>query len=141
MLSIRLTRTGKKHDPHYRIVVQEKRSKLNGSSVDIIGHYHPAETAKTLVINKEKAVEWMKKGAQPSDTVTNLFVREGILKNDQKVHNFFTPTKKEVAPVAEKATPEETTTKETPTEEPEVSSAPEPVEETVVEDTAPEATK
>ncbi len=78
MLAIRLTRTGKIHEPHYRIVVQEKRSKLNGKAVDIIGHYHPAQAQKLLVINKEKAEHWLKQGAQPSDTVTNLLVREGI---------------------------------------------------------------
>ena len=79
MLSIRLTRTGKVHSPHYRIVVQEKRSKLGGKVVDLIGHYHPADTGKLLVIDAEKAKHWMTKGAQASDTVTNLMVKEGIL--------------------------------------------------------------
>jgi small subunit ribosomal protein S16 len=94
MLVIRLSRTGKVHEPHYRIVVQEKRSKLNGKSVDIIGHYHPAQTSKLLVVNKEKAEAWLKKGAQLSDTVTNLFVKQGILAEERKVHNFFTPKNK-----------------------------------------------
>lgn len=79
MLSIRLTRTGKVHAPHYRIIVQEKRSKLGGKVVDLIGHYHPANTGKLLVIDAEKAKHWISKGAQASDTVTNLFVKEGIL--------------------------------------------------------------
>lgn len=95
MLAIRLTRTGKIHDPHYRIVVQEKRSKLDGQAIDIIGHYHPAQANKELVIDKAKAEKWLKDGAQPSDTVTNLFVKEGILDKSKKVHHFFTPTKKE----------------------------------------------
>ena len=124
MLAIRLTRTGKAHAPHYRIVVQEKRSKLNGKAVDIIGHYHPVQADKLLVIDKEKAQKWLKEGAQPSDTVTNLLVKEGILDASKKVHNFFTPTKKEeVKPevVEAPAAAEEATTEETaeiPAEEP-----------------------
>ncbi|MCC2631679.1 MAG: ribosomal protein [Patescibacteria group bacterium] len=114
MLSIRLTRTGKIHAPHYRIVVQEKRSKLNGKSIDIIGHYHPAQAGKLLVIDKEKAEKWLKNGAQPSDTVTNLFVKQGILSEDQKVHHFFTPTKTEIpaAKEAPEAVVEETVAEE-----------------------------
>lgn len=95
MLTIRLTRTGKAHHPHYRIVVQEKRSKLDGKAVEIIGHYHPADKEKLVVIDKERAEYWISKGAQPSDTVTNLLVREKILEKSATVHSFFTPTKKE----------------------------------------------
>jgi small subunit ribosomal protein S16 len=84
MLSIRLTRTGKIHAPHYRIVVQEKRSKLDGKAVDILGHYHPAEKTKGLVIDKDKALAWVAKGAQASDTVTNLFVKAGVFDVSKK---------------------------------------------------------
>jgi len=101
MLSIRLMRTGKSHTPHYRIVVQEKRSKLTGKTVDQIGHYHPADTAKLLVIDKDKARKWLAAGAQPSDTVTNLFVKDGLLDASKKVHHFYTPVAKE-APAATK---------------------------------------
>ncbi|MEI6477709.1 MAG: 30S ribosomal protein S16 [bacterium] len=109
MLAIRLTRTGKINAPHYRIVVQEKRSKLNGKSVDIIGHYHPAQADKLLVIDKDKAEKWLKLGAQPSDTVTNLLIKDGIMDKSKKVHHFFTPTKpeeKKEEPVAEVAAEE-----------------------------------
>lgn len=102
MLVIRLTRTGKAHDPHYRIVVQEKRSKLNGKSIDIIGHYHPAHSNKQLVIDQDKARSWIAKGAQSSDTVTNLLVKVGVLDESKKVHHFYTPkaveTPQEAAP-------------------------------------------
>lgn len=115
MLAIRLTRTGKKHDPHYRIVVQEKRSKLNGKSIDIVGHYHPAQAGKLVVIDKAKVEKWMSVGAQPSDTVTNLLVKEGILDKSRTVHHFYTPpVKEEAAPAAEKA---EAATEEVATEE------------------------
>jgi len=129
MLSIRLMRTGKSHSPHYRIVVQEKRSKLTGKSVDQIGHYHPADAKKVLVIDKDKARKWMAAGAQPSDTVTNLFVKEGLLDGSMKVSNFFTPKPKEVAEVKEEA----------PVAAPKKEEAPEVApEEPAVEETAPE---
>ncbi len=118
MLVLRLTRTGKAHEPHYRIVVQEKRSKLTGKAVDQIGHYHPA-TTKELVIDAEKAKLWLSRGAQASDTVTNLLVRAGVLGEDKKVHNFFTPVVPEVveeAPIAEEPT-EEVAPEEAPAEE------------------------
>ena len=106
MLAIRLTRTGKIHAPHYRIVVQEKRSKLNGKTVDVIGHYHPAQAKKEVVIDAEKAKKWLGLGAQPSDTVNNLLVKEGILPEDKKRHGFFTPTKKEEPATAVEIAPE-----------------------------------
>jgi small subunit ribosomal protein S16 len=106
MLSIRLVRTGKTHSPHYRIVVQEKRSKLNGGSIAIIGHYHPASKDKLLVVDQDQARHWISKGAQASDTVTNLLVKVGVLDQSKKVHHFYTPpAKAEAAEVAEK-TPE-----------------------------------
>lgn len=146
MLAIRLMRTGKIHAPHYRIVVQEKRSKLNGKAIDIVGHYHPASADKQLVIDKEKAQEWLSKGAQPSDTVTNLFVKEGILSADKKITHFYTPKPKEEveeAPAAEEtaeeATPEEMAemTEEAPTEAPaeEVATEEAPTEEVAAEET------
>ncbi|CAN5167947.1 hypothetical protein BH11PAT4_BH11PAT4_8780 [soil metagenome] len=121
MLSIRLTRTGKAHTPHYRIIVQEKRSKLGGKAVDYIGHYHPADKDKLLVIDKDKALKWLAAGAQPSDTVTNLMVKQGILDKSHTVHHFYTPTKKEAAPaaapVAEEVAAEEAPEAETTPEE------------------------
>ncbi|HSI20158.1 MAG TPA: 30S ribosomal protein S16 [Verrucomicrobiae bacterium] len=142
MLAIRLTRTGKIHDPHYRIVVQEKRSKLNGKYIDLLGHYHPAQADKQLVVNKEKTEEWLAKGAQPSDTVTNLLVKAGIFDKSRRLSNFYTPTKKEevvaeapAVEVAEEAAVEEPAAElveETPAEET-------PAEEVVAEpEAAPE---
>jgi small subunit ribosomal protein S16 len=91
MLSIRLARTGKAHNPHYRIVVQEKRSKLNGGAIATIGHYHPATKGKELVIDQDQARHWLSKGAQASDTVTNLLVKVGVLDESKKIHRFYTP--------------------------------------------------
>lgn len=70
MLKIKLTRTGKTHEPHYRIVVVEDKSKLSGKYVANIGHYNPI--SKELVLDKAKFEDWKKKGAQPTLTVANL---------------------------------------------------------------------
>lgn len=70
MLKIRLSRTGKKHEPHYRIVVAEARSKRDGKQVDKIGHWHPKE--KKLVIDKKAFTDWVSKGAQPTEAVKEL---------------------------------------------------------------------
>lgn len=105
MLVIRLSRTGKKHSPHYRIVVQEKRSKLNGKAIDQVGHYHPADKIKSVVLDTEKITKWLEAGAQPSDTVTNILVKENILKAEHKVTRFYTAKPKEEAPEEKATTP------------------------------------
>ncbi len=75
MLKIKLARFGKKKQPHYRIVVNEARDRRDGKSVATVGHYAPTLTPKILEIDIEKYKEWIKKGAQPTDTVQSLFVR------------------------------------------------------------------
>jgi small subunit ribosomal protein S16 len=85
MLVIRLTRVGKKNSPAYRVVVADKRKAVKRKFIEILGHYNPASTPKQLVINKEKSLEWISKGAQPSDTVNNLMCDLGILAKDKKV--------------------------------------------------------
>ena len=73
MLKIKLSRIGKRDQPHYRIVVAEARSKRDGKVTDIIGFYNPNVTPKTIKIDRTKYTKWLKKGAQPTDTVRNLF--------------------------------------------------------------------
>lgn len=75
MLKIKLSRVGKKKQPHYRFVVNEARDKRDGAVSDIIGHYAPTQTPKVLTIDVEKYEAWLKKGAQPTDTVAGLFKR------------------------------------------------------------------
>ncbi len=70
MLKIKLSRIGKTHEPHYRIVVVEDKSKLSGKYVENIGHYNPI--SKELVLDMVKFEDWKKKGAQPTQTVANL---------------------------------------------------------------------
>ncbi len=74
MLKIKLARFGKKHQAHYRIVVNEARDKRDGSYTALIGHYSPV-VPKKLEIDVKAYEEWVKKGAQPTDTVAALFKR------------------------------------------------------------------
>ncbi len=73
MLSIKLKRIGKKHQPSFRIVVAEKRSKLTGKFVEDLGWYNPR--TKEVKVNKERIDYRLKNGAQPTDSVYNLLVR------------------------------------------------------------------
>lgn len=73
MLKIKLARFGKKGQPHYRIVVTEARSKRDGKYTALVGHYAPTQSPKVLEINVTEYQEWLKKGAQPTDTVAGLF--------------------------------------------------------------------
>jgi small subunit ribosomal protein S16 len=75
MLAIRLTRKGRKHLPFYRIVVIDSKTRRDGRFTEILGHYDPLKTPKEIKIDVEKYDEWVKKGAQPSDTVKSLVKR------------------------------------------------------------------
>lgn len=77
MLAIKLQRIGKKHQPSYRLVVAEKRSKMAAPPVEDLGAYDP-HTKKTT-IDKERAAHWVKMGAQPTVTAHNLLVKEGAI--------------------------------------------------------------
>jgi small subunit ribosomal protein S16 len=81
MLKIRLKRTGRRGQPHYRIVVIESSNPRDGKSIEEIGYYNPRMIPPVFDVDKEKATEWLKKGAQPSDTVAQYFVKLGILKS------------------------------------------------------------
>ena len=72
MLKIRLRRMGAKKAPFYRIVVADSRAPRNGAFVEEIGHYNPITEPIELKVDVEKAKNWMKNGAQPTDTVLSL---------------------------------------------------------------------
>jgi small subunit ribosomal protein S16 len=63
---------GSNRRPAYRVVVADSRSPRDGRFIEIIGHYNPLTEPPTVVINRAKAEEWIKKGAQPSNTVKRL---------------------------------------------------------------------
>ncbi|MCY4559239.1 MAG: 30S ribosomal protein S16 [Chloroflexi bacterium] len=78
MLRIRLRRMGKKGRPYYRIVVTEKRNPRDGAYIDGIGHYDPMADPPAVTLDENRAVEWLRKGAQPSDPVRQIFERNDI---------------------------------------------------------------
>ena len=72
MVKIRLQREGKKTAPFYHIVVADSKSPRDGKIIEKIGTYDPMTKPSTIVLNKEKLEQWMKNGAQPTDTVKAL---------------------------------------------------------------------
>jgi small subunit ribosomal protein S16 len=77
---IRLRRTGTTRKPAYRVVVADSRAARDGKFIEVIGHYNPLTDPPTLKIEVERAQEWIKKGAQPSNTVRTLLARAGAAK-------------------------------------------------------------
>jgi small subunit ribosomal protein S16 len=77
MLAIKLQRIGKKHQPSYRIVVANKRSKMIAPPVDDLGSYNT--TSKIFTIDSKRTVDWMHKGARPTSTVFNLLVSHKVV--------------------------------------------------------------
>ncbi len=76
MVKIRLQREGKKKAPFYHIVVADSKSPRDGKIIEQIGTYNPMTSPATIVLDKAKAEEWIKKGAQPTDTVKALIAKE-----------------------------------------------------------------
>ena len=95
MLAIKLQRIGKKHQPGYRVVVAERRSKMIAPPVEDLGFYDPF--SKAAGIKKERVLHWIKMGAQPTITAHNLLVKQGILTTKSKAVKM----KKAVAKVVE----------------------------------------
>ena len=83
-VKIRLKRIGAKKTPFYRIVVADSRSPRDGRQIETVGTYNPLTKPAELKIDEELALQWLQKGAQPSDTVRNLFSDQGIM---EKFHN------------------------------------------------------
>lgn len=79
MLKIRLRRTGKRHQPSYRVVVADARAARDGAFIDYLGHYNPRTDPPTISIDEEKALKWLRVGAQPSDSVKQLLNKLGTL--------------------------------------------------------------
>ncbi len=72
MLRIRLSRHGRKKDPHFRVVVAEKHKAREGRFVEIVGYYNPALKPVRLKLDLDRIEHWVKQGAQPSNTVRVL---------------------------------------------------------------------
>jgi len=84
MVRIRLRRIGLKAQPSYRIIVADRESPRDGRFLEIIGHYNPRTEPATLDIKEDRVYEWMTKGAQPSDSVMQLFKTAGALERFER---------------------------------------------------------
>jgi small subunit ribosomal protein S16 len=83
MVKIRLRRVGAKKRPSYRLVVADSRAPRDGAFISIIGHYNPLADPEIIVIDEEKARQWLGRGAQPTDTVARLLVKAGIIEEPE----------------------------------------------------------
>lgn len=84
MLKIRLKRTGRKGEPHYRVVVMEAHRQRDSKAIEELGYYNPRTKPSTFTIEKERVQHWLSVGAQPTQTVAHYLVKEGLLKGVKK---------------------------------------------------------
>ena len=78
-VKIRLKRMGAKKSPFYRIVVADERSPRDGRFIETVGTYDSTVDPAVINIDEETAVAWLKKGAQPTDTVRSMFSKRGLM--------------------------------------------------------------
>ena len=76
-VKIRLKRIGAKKTPFYRVVVADSRYPRNGRFIEEIGYYDPMKTPAEIKLDEEKVQKWLKNGAQPTETVKSLIVKNG----------------------------------------------------------------
>ena len=76
-VKLRLMRMGKKKQPTYRVVAADSRSPRDGRVIEIVGTYEPRQDPSRIVIDNDKAVDWLRKGAQPTDRVQKLLEQSG----------------------------------------------------------------
>lgn len=79
-VKIRLKRMGSKKKPFYRIVVADSRAPRDGRFIENVGTYDPLQDPPVVSIKEEEILDWMSKGAQPSDTVKNILSKQGVMK-------------------------------------------------------------
>ena len=79
MVKIRLWRAGARNKPSYRVVAVDARAPRDGAYIEKIGHYNPLTDPETVVIDEEKALKWLQKGAQPTEAVARLLSKLGIM--------------------------------------------------------------
>ena len=79
MVKIRLRRMGSKKKPSYRLVVADSRAPRDGAFISIIGHFNPLTDPETVVVNEAEALDWLQKGAQPTETAARLLTKVGVM--------------------------------------------------------------
>jgi len=85
VVRIRLRRTGAKKTPQYRIVVADARAPRDGRFLEIVGHYNPRTQPETVVVDEGRVFHWLGVGAQPSDSVKQLFTKRGTLERFERL--------------------------------------------------------
>jgi small subunit ribosomal protein S16 len=100
MLRIRLQRLGKKKQPSYRFVISERTKDTQGRALEIVGHYNPIAQPKIIEMKVDRIKYWLSMGAQPSNTVNNILVKEGVIEG--KKAKSVTITKKRQGKLDEK---------------------------------------
>ncbi|MBO4262811.1 MAG: 30S ribosomal protein S16 [Clostridia bacterium] len=93
-VKMRLTRLGDKKSPTYRIVVVDSRKARDGEYIDKVGHYNPTANPAEVVIDAEKAKDWLSKGVQPTETVKSLLLNAGVIEKSEKLSPSKTNPKK-----------------------------------------------
>ena len=85
-VKLRLKRMGAKKAPFYRIVVADSRMPRDGRSIEVVGTYDPTKNPAIITLDNEKALSWLRQGAQPSDTVRSILSKNGVMKafHDEK---------------------------------------------------------
>ena len=78
-VKLRLKRMGTRQKPFYRIVAADSRSPRDGRFIELVGTYDPIKGADKIEIDEEKALNWLKNGAEPTDTVRNILSKKGIM--------------------------------------------------------------
>jgi small subunit ribosomal protein S16 len=76
VLKIKLSRTGRKNQPYYRIVVAEARTKNSLKAVATLGSYNPSDPKNKLTIDSKAYAQWLAKGAQPTETIRRLIIKQ-----------------------------------------------------------------
>ena len=93
-VKMRVSRMGDKKSPFYRIVVVDSRVARDGQYIDKVGHYNPVANPVEIVIDADKAKDWIAKGVQPTETVKSLLVNAGVIEKPTKLSPAKTNPKK-----------------------------------------------
>lgn len=80
MVKIRLNRMGRRHQPFYRIVVVDQKKKRSGKYIESLGYYNPLNDNDKYKLDNDKALEWLLKGAQPTETARSILSKFGVMK-------------------------------------------------------------
>ncbi len=73
-----MQRAGTKKKPFYKVVVIDSRKRRDGAVIESLGHYQPIVKGDQFVVDRDKVTEWLKKGAQPTETIAKLLKKAGI---------------------------------------------------------------